>query len=72
MRIWYSYPGSYSNFAMAPSGSHSVDDGVGLGADKLGAGRDGDILIQNDTVTPGAKLVGTKSNPIIIKRGETV
>lgn len=30
------------------------------------------ILDKNVTVTPGAKLIGTKQNPIIIKRGETV
>jgi len=30
------------------------------------------ILDKNVTVTPGAKLIGTKSSPIIIKRGETV
>ncbi len=30
------------------------------------------ILDKNVTVTPGAKLFGTKKNPIIIKRGETV
>ncbi len=30
------------------------------------------ILDKNVTVTPGAKLIGTANNPIIIKRGETV
>lgn len=30
------------------------------------------ILDKNVTVTPGAKLIGTSSNPIIVKRGETV
>ena len=30
------------------------------------------ILDKNVTVTPGTKLVGTATNPIIIKRGETV
>ena len=30
------------------------------------------ILDKNVTVHPGARLVGTPSNPIIIKRGETV
>ena len=30
------------------------------------------ILDKNVTVTPGAKLVGTANNPIVIKRGETV
>ena len=30
------------------------------------------ILDKNVTVTPGSKLIGTKQNPIIIKRGETV
>ena len=30
------------------------------------------ILDKNVTVRPGAKLIGTSSNPIIIKRGETV
>ena len=30
------------------------------------------ILDKNVTVTPGAKLIGTATNPIIIKRGETV
>ena len=30
------------------------------------------ILDKNVTVTPGAKLIGTKKNPVIVKRGETV
>ena len=30
------------------------------------------ILDKDVTVTPGAKLIGTPNNPIIIKRGETV
>ena len=30
------------------------------------------ILDKNVTVTPGSKLIGTKTSPIIIKRGETV
>ena len=30
------------------------------------------ILDKNVTVTPGAKLIGTATNPVIIKRGETV
>ena len=30
------------------------------------------ILDKDVTVTPGAKLIGTAANPIIIKRGETV
>ena len=30
------------------------------------------ILDKNVTVTPGAKLIGTKKNPIIVKRGDTV
>ena len=30
------------------------------------------ILDKNVTVNPGVKLIGTKQNPIIIKRGETV
>ena len=30
------------------------------------------ILDKNVTVTPGAKLIGTKKSPIIVKRGETV
>lgn len=30
------------------------------------------ILDKNVTVTPGAKLIGTKQSPIIVKRGETV
>ena len=30
------------------------------------------ILDKDVTVTPGAKLIGTKKNPIIVKRGETV
>ena len=30
------------------------------------------ILDKNVTVTPGAKLIGTKKNPIIVKQGETV
>ena len=30
------------------------------------------ILDKNVTITPGTKIIGTKKNPIIIKRGETV
>ena len=30
------------------------------------------ILDKNVTVSPGTKLIGTKKNPVIIKRGETV
>ena len=30
------------------------------------------ILDKNVTVTPGATLIGTKQNPIIVKRGEPV
>ena len=30
------------------------------------------ILDKNVTVTPGTKLYGTRANPIVIKRGETV
>ena len=30
------------------------------------------ILDKNVTVTAGAKLIGTKKNPIVVKRGETV
>ena len=30
------------------------------------------ILDKDVTVTAGAKLIGTKKNPIIVKRGETV
>ena len=30
------------------------------------------ILDKNVTVTPGTRLMGTKANPIVIKRGETV
>ena len=30
------------------------------------------ILDKNVTVRPGAKLIGTKKNPVIVKRGETV
>ena len=30
------------------------------------------ILDKDVTVRPGAKLFGTASNPVIIKRGETV
>ena len=30
------------------------------------------ILDKNVTINPGVKLIGTKNNPIIIKRGETV
>ena len=30
------------------------------------------ILDKNVTVTPGTKLFGTRANPIVIKRGETV
>ena len=31
-----------------------------------------DCVIMNDTVRPGAKLIGTRNNPIVIKRGDTV
>ena len=30
------------------------------------------ILDKNVTITPGTKLIGTRTNPIVIKRGETV
>ena len=30
------------------------------------------ILDKNVTVRPGAKLIGTRTNPIVIKRGDTV
>ena len=30
------------------------------------------ILDKNVTITPGTKLIGTPSAPVIIKRGETV
>ena len=30
------------------------------------------ILDKNVTITPGTKIIGTKKNPIIVKRGETV
>ena len=30
------------------------------------------ILDKNVTVTAGAKLIGTKQSPIIVRRGETV
>jgi ADP-glucose pyrophosphorylase len=30
------------------------------------------ILDKDVTATPGAKLIGTKNSPIIVKRGETV
>ena len=30
------------------------------------------ILDKDVTVTPGAKLIGTRNNPVIVKRGETV
>ncbi|MBQ4600980.1 MAG: glucose-1-phosphate adenylyltransferase subunit GlgD [Oscillospiraceae bacterium] len=30
------------------------------------------ILDKNVTITPGTKIIGTKSSPVIIKRGETV
>ena len=30
------------------------------------------ILDKNVTIRPGSKLIGTKKNPIIIKRGEIV
>ena len=30
------------------------------------------ILDKNVTVRPGAKLIGTRNNPIVIKRGDTV
>ena len=30
------------------------------------------ILDKDVTVTPGAKLIGTKKSPVIVKRGETV
>ena len=44
-----------------------IDAVIGEGAELKYA-----ILDKNVTVTPGAKLIGTKKNPIIVKRGETV
>ena len=41
--------------------------GIGEGAELKYA-----ILDKDVTVTPGAKLIGTRNNPVIVKRGETV
>lgn len=52
----------------------TVEDCVIMNDTVVGAGCDlkNVILDKNVTVTPGTKLYGTKANPIVIKRGETV
>ena len=51
-----------------------VENCIIMNNTKVGAGCElkYTILDKDVTVTPGAKLVGTAANPIIIKRGETV
>ena len=55
------------------AGAH-VDHCLIMNDARIGAGCDLQyvILDKNVTVHPGAKLIGTEKNPIIIKRGETV
>lgn len=54
--------------------SACVEDSVIMNDSVVGAGCElkNVILDKNVTVTPGTKLIGTKANPIVIKRGETV
>ena len=51
-----------------------VEDCIIMNDSVVGAGAELKyvILDKNVTVTPGTKIIGTKKNPIIIKRGETV
>lgn len=52
----------------------SVEDCVIMNDSVVGKGCElkNVILDKNVTVTPGTKLIGTRANPIVIKRGETV
>lgn len=52
----------------------SVEDCVIMNESVIGEGAElkNVILDKNVTVRPGAKLIGTPTNPIIVKRGETV
>lgn len=51
-----------------------VEDSIIMNDTVIGEGAElkNVILDKNVTVAPGAKLIGTKSNPIVIKRGESV
>ncbi len=55
------------------SGAH-VEDCVIMNDTVIGEGAElkNVILDKNVTVRPGAKLIGTRNNPIVIKRGEVV
>ena len=57
---------------LAP-GAH-VEDCVIMNDTTIGEGAElkNVILDKNVTVRPGAKLIGTRNNPIVIKRGDTV
>ena len=53
--------------AVGPGGVIMNDSVVGEGAELKYV-----ILDKDVTVTPGAKLIGTKKSPVIVKRRETV
>ena len=62
----------FRQVTLAP-GAH-IEDCVVMNDTVIGEGAElkNVILDKNITVRPGAKLIGTRNNPIVIKRGETV
>ena len=62
----------FRQVTLAP-GAH-VEDCVIMNDTTIGEGAElkNVILDKNVTVRPGAKLIGTRNNPIVIKRGDTV
>ncbi len=62
----------FRQVTLAP-GAH-IEDCVIMNDTVIGEGAElkNVILDKNVTVRPGAKLIGTRNNPIVIKRGETV
>ncbi|MDD6855359.1 MAG: hypothetical protein PUD66_02855, partial [Oscillospiraceae bacterium] len=62
----------FRQVTLAP-GAH-IEDCVVMNDTVIGEGAElkNVILDKNVTVRPGAKLIGTRNNPIVIKRGDTV
>lgn len=62
----------FRQVTLAP-GAH-IEDCVVMNDTVIGEGAElkNVILDKNITVRPGAKLIGTRNNPIVIKRGDTV
>ena len=62
----------FRQVTLAP-GAH-VEDCVIMNDTTIGEGAElkNVILDKNVTGRPGAKLIGTRNNPIVIKRGDTV